>query len=220
MTGNNDPYSAGGYQPSAEGKKYFLVKNAAQLANALAAENAVIQLTSDVTLDTTTEVRGNITLNLGAHTITGANVKLGGIQVNAGAKLVINATSGGIRGGSGADCQALTVLGSVDIRGGNFSVGPDANGLGNSCVEVRNNASYVNIYGGTFASDAAYNNRYFVLNVQQTAGVTTPVVKVFGGTFVNYNPSTGDDALGGNFVAEGKTVIETVVNGQTVYTVA
>ena len=220
MTENNNPYGSGGYQPSEGGTKYFLVKNAAQLANALAAEKAVVRLTADVALEDTTIVTGNIVLDLGSHTITGANVKLGGIQVAEGASLTINATTGGIRGGSGADCQALSVLGALNIRGGNFSVGPAASGLGNSCIEVRKNASEVNIYGGTFSSDAAYNGWYYVLNVQQTAGVTTPVVKVHGGTFVNYNPANGDDAIGGNFLAAGKTVTETVIDGNRIYTVA
>ena len=45
-------------------------------------------------------------------------------------------------------------------------------------------------------------------------------ITVKGGTFVNYNPANGDDYLGGNFVADGYTVIsETKANGDVWYTV-
>lgn len=41
-----------------------------------------------------------------------------------------------------------------------------------------------------------------------------------GGTFVNYDPRTGDDNLGGNFVENGyKVVTEEQANGDIWYTV-
>ena len=45
-------------------------------------------------------------------------------------------------------------------------------------------------------------------------------ITVKGGTFVNYDPSQGDDHLHGNFVAAGyKVVSERQANGDIWYTV-
>ena len=45
-------------------------------------------------------------------------------------------------------------------------------------------------------------------------------IAVKGGTFVNQDPSQGDDNLGGNFVAPGyKVVSEKQANGDIWYTV-
>jgi len=53
-----------------------------------------------------------------------------------------------------------------------------------------------------------------------TSFVAKANIIVKGGTFVNYNPENGDDALGGSFVAEGyKVVSETKDNGDVWYTV-
>lgn len=68
-------------------------------------------------------------------------------------------------------------------------------------MAIRTNST-VNIYGGRFASEKAYEGKYFVLNVQQTTGASG-FIKVYGGTFVGQNPADGDDALGGSFVADG-----------------
>lgn len=89
----------------------------------------------------------------------------------------------------------------MDIYGGNYNVGGDAQGKGNSTVAIRTNST-VNIYGGRFASEKDYQGKYFVLNVQQTTGASG-FIKVYGGTFVGQNPADGDDALGGSFVADG-----------------
>ena len=43
---------------------------------------------------------------------------------------------------------------------------------------------------------------------------------VTGGTFVNYDPSKGDDNLGGNFVADGYKVVTETHGSDTWYTVA
>ncbi len=111
--------------------------------------------------------------------------------------------TGGIYGGSGGDNQALRVESgaTLDIYGGNYNVGGDAQGKGNSTVAIRTNST-VNIYGGRFASEKDYQGKYFVLNVQQTTGASG-FIKVYGGTFVGQNPADGDDALGGSFVADG-----------------
>ena len=60
-----------------------------------------------------------------------------------------------------------------------------------------------------------------LLNLYNKSGAEGKAnIVVYGGTFVNYDPSKGDDNLGGNFVAEGyKVVSETKANGDVWYTV-
>ena len=99
------------------------------------------------------------------------------------------------------------------IDGGVYNVGGDANGLGNSTVSIASNSN-VTIYGGRFASEKTYSNKYFVLNVQQTTGASGEF-KVFGGTFVGQNPADGDDALGGTYVADGYESVETKAATET-----
>lgn len=100
----------------------------------------------------------------------------------------------------------------MDIYGGNYTVGSDKNGLGNSCVEVAGLGGTVNIHGGTFSSEAAYNDFYYVLNTTQTQG-TTGAIFVYGGKFLHFDPSKGDDSstsnggsnssVQGSYLAEG-----------------
>ena len=67
-----------------------------------------------------------------------------------------------------------------------------------------------------FVADG-YGGKYYVLK-QKNNNPGTITVK--GGTFVNYDPSKGDDNLGGNFVADGyKVVSEKQTNGDVWYTV-
>ena len=120
-------------------------------------------------------------------------------------------------GGSGGNniCVAAANGAKVTIKDGTFTVGGDANGIGNSVIYSQD--GNITIEGGFFYTDCSYNGKYYVLN-QSNGNPGTITVK--GGTFVNYDPSTGDDNLGGNFVAEGYSVItETKANGDVWYTV-
>ena len=73
------------------------------------------------------------------------------------------------------------------------------------------------IEGGFFYTDYNYKGKYYVLNKNNS---TNGTITVKGGTFVNYDPSKGDDNLGGNFVADGyKVVSENKANGEVWYTV-
>ncbi len=103
----------------------------------------------------------------------------------------------------------------VTINGGTFTVGGDADGYGNSVVYSQGGTIVIN--GGFFYTNCSYGGRYYVLN--QSNG-NPGTITVYGGTFVNYDPSTGDDNLGGNFVAEGYIVTsEKQANGDVWYTV-
>ena len=58
----------------------------------------------------------------------------------------------------------------------------------------------VKIYGGYFRTDIDWRGWYYVLN-QQNGNPGT--ITVYGGQFENYDPSKGDDNLGGSFVPAG-----------------
>ena len=135
--------------------------------------------------------------------------------IGADADVTIN--GGFFDGGKGGDNIGVcaTSGAKVTINGGTFTVGGDANGYGNSVVYSQGGTVVIN--GGFFYTNYSYGGRYYVLN--QSNG-NPGTITVYGGTFVNYDPSTGDDNLGGNFVADGYSVIsETKANGDVWYTV-
>ena len=88
----------------------------------------------------------------------------------------------------------------VTIKGGIFKMGKNTNGTKSwyDCIYA-NDGAKVEIYGGTFQNDC--EGRPQSLNIQNSGNKAS--ILVYGGTFVNYDPSTGDDYLGGNFVADG-----------------
>ena len=143
----------------------------------------------------------NAVLNLNGHYIVNSNTestKNFAIIIEKGASLVIEG-EGIIHGGQGADNLALMVYGNCTIKSGTFMVGPDSNGLGNSCVYVKDGD--LKVLGGTFSTDMPYNGKYFVLNKKDGSDSN---IEVLGGTFINYDPSnsmTEDPAQ--NFVASG-----------------
>ena len=149
-------------------------------------------------------VSENLTLDLGNYTITGANKDGAAISVAAGTTLNIYAAQGGVTGGSGANCKAISVDGTLNVYGGNYTVGLDADGNGNSTIYANANTAVINIYGGTFSSAGAWHDFYYVLNQWNSA--TESKITVYGGTFEKYSPEVGDDRLGGDFVAEGYSV--------------
>lgn len=152
-------------------------------------------------------VSGTLTVDFNGHTVSNKGTGFAIFVKGSEAKVIFVDSSekqtGGIHGGSGGNNQALRVQdgANVEIYGGNYNVGVDAEGFGNSTVAISTD-SVVYIYGGRFASEGEYEGEYFVLNVQQTTGAKGEF-KVFGGTFVGQNPADGDDALGGSFVAKG-----------------
>ncbi len=127
------------------------------------------------------------------------------VTVENGSNLVIE--GGMYNGGEGGNNQSVRVENGskLTIKDGVFTVGGDADGYGNSVIE--NRGGEIVIEGGFFYTDYAYNKFYYVLNqLNNNPGKIT----VKGGTFVNYDPSKGDDNLGGNFVAEGYKVVSEV----------
>ena len=134
-----------------------------------------------------------------------------------GADADVTILDGTFDGGSGGNniCVAAANGAKVTIKDGTFTVGGDANGIGNSVIYSQ--GGNITIEGGFFYTDCSYNGKYYVLN-QSNSNPGTITVK--GGTFVNYDPSKGDDHLGDNFVPAGYSVItETKANGDVWYTV-
>lgn len=152
-------------------------------------------------------VSGTVTVDFNGFTVSNVGTGYAVVVSGSDAKVTLIDSSkeqtGGIYGGSGGNNQALRVQdgAKVEIYGGNYNVGGDPQGEGNSTVAISTD-SVVYIYGGRFASEKDYQGKYFVLNVQQTTGASG-FIKVYGGTFVGQNPADGDDALGGSFVAKG-----------------
>ena len=156
--------------------------------------------------------KGTHTLDTGI-TATNANA----IAVKAtGANTNVTITAGTFDGGSGGNNQCIHVANgaTVTIKGGTFTVGSDAKGGGNSVIE--SNGGNIIIEGGFFQTDYNWRGFYYVLN-QQNNNPGTITVK--GGTFVNYDPSKGDDNNGGNFVASGYKVVSETHGSDTWYKV-
>lgn len=128
----------------------------------------------------------------------------------------VTITGGYYDGGNGGNniCVYAMDGATVTIQGGTFTVGSDASGTGNSVVE--SNGGNIVIEGGFFYTNYNWNGFYYVLN-QKNDNPGTITVK--GGTFVNYDPSKGDDNLGGSFVADGYSVVSEKHGDDTWYTV-
>ena len=136
-------------------------------------------------------------LNLNGKKITNKGTDA---AIRVSGNLEING-EGSVYGGTGGDNVAVWAAqgGKVTINGGEYSVGKDANGLANSCVYAYGGDIVIN--GGTFSSEQPWNGKYYVLNKNNSTPQST--ITVTSGTFINYDPSTGDDSLGGSFVASG-----------------
>ena len=155
----------------------------------------------------------------GTHTLsTGITAtEPNAIAVKAiGSDAVVTIEDGSFDGGKGGNniCVAAADGATVTIKNGTFTVGGDANGYGNSVVYCQ--GGNVIIEGGFFYTNYSYMGKYYVLN-QSNGNPGTITVK--GGTFVNYDPSTGDDNLRGNFVADGYKVVTSTHGTDTWYTV-
>ena len=134
----------------------------------------------------------------------------------SGSDTNVTITGGYYDGGNGGNniCVYAMDGATVTIQGGTFTVGSDASGTGNSVVE--SNGGNIVIEGGFFYTNYNWRGFYYVLN-QKNNNPGTITVK--GGTFVNYDPSQGDDNLGGSFVADGYSVGSEKHGDDTWYTV-
>ena len=170
--------------------------------------------------DANAAYKGSQEFTSGTHVLNKGGVALNPNDIAVkviGSEANVTITGGYYDGGSGGNniCVAAADGAKVTIKGGTFTVGGDANGDGNSVIYSQ--GGIITIEGGFFQTDYNWRGFYYVLN-QQNGNPGTITVK--GGTFVNYDPSKGDDNRGGNFVAAGYSVIsETKANGDVWYTV-
>lgn len=198
---------------SAFGKAYKTLTEAINGAES----GSTVYLLSDASDFAGVTIKKDLTIDFGNYTVTGAkgatcfNVESSSVTFKASGK-------GGVNGGSGGNNIAILANtdSTVTIESGNYTVGGDANGQGNSTVYVMSNGKAI-ITGGTFSSEAAYKGKYYVLNLLNKS---TGSFQVSGGTFINFDPATGDDNLGGTFVASGYVSYKSAEDAETVtYTV-
>ena len=179
---------------------------------------ATPQANGDVWYTVVAESATGKTFSSGTHTlstgITATDANAVAVYAKDGADITI--TGGAYDGGDGGNniCVRVDRNSKVTIKDGTFTVGGDANGYGNSVVYTVGGS--VTIEGGFFYTDYQFRNFYYVLN-QDNKALGTITVK--GGTFVNYDPSKGDDNKGGNFVADGYKVVTSTHGTDTWYTV-
>lgn len=122
--------------------------------------------------------------------------------------------NGTIDGGDDVHTERIIVWANgadakVTIKGGIFKMGKNTNGTKSwyDCIYA-NDGAKVEIYDGTFQNDC--EGRPQSLNIQNSGNKAS--ILVYGGKFVNYDPSTGDDYLGGNFVADGYASVTASAN--------
>ena len=194
-----------------DGKSYRFVEDAFKDAK----DGSIISIIDDIEIKNTITIDKDISINLESTISNPNSTSVFDISSNV---TIYGDPDSKVIGASGMDANAIMVRGNgnLTIKGGNYDVGPDASGVGNSTIYAIGNAT-VTIDGGHFETAVPYNNFWYVLNKQNKTKAT---FKVISGEFVNYNPEVGDDADGGNFVAEGSKVdIIDLENGNKLYKV-
>lgn len=122
------------------------------------------------------------------------------IVADNGATLEIE--GGTFYGGNGIQNAAVaaTTSAKVKISGGEFNVG-GTDGQGNATI-FADKSSQIDIYGGEFKNGATFDDKYWVLNLQDNSNAR---ITCYGGKYIGFNPAdSGTEPEGGaNFVAEG-----------------
>ena len=139
-----------------------VVKDAAGFTNALTAGAASIVLGADIALANCLSISNDVILNLNNHKLTATGTA---IYVTAGTLTIegegtVNAANGT------AQCAVWSAGGSVNIKGGTFSVGLDAEGKTNSCIY--STGGTITIDGGTFSNAAGTYGGGGVFNVKNS----------------------------------------------------
>lgn len=178
------------------------IKNAESL-KALFATGGEATLAADLVLDESVAVKSGkeVVLNLNGKTVKN-NSNSSAFDVYG--SLVLNG-EGTVDGGEGGDNVAVWSMpgGKLTINGGTYTVGADANGLGNSTIYTTGGDVVIN--GGTFSTAAKYRDSYWTINKQNGS---TGKVEIYGGTFPGFdpaNPNTDDETT---YVADGYVSVE------------
>lgn len=155
----------------------------------------------------------NVTMDLNDKEIKAQAPNLDAILVEDGATLTING-NGLVSAANGGNGYPIIANGKLIINGGEFKSGYDNEQLANACVYARGNGD-IEIHGGRFETV----DGTFVLNKKDSDRETTSI-KVYGGEFVNFDPSDNASEIPHeNFVAEGYKVESFVEGDKTIYKV-
>ena len=217
--GESNEFTIKGHMKESAGNEYMDLTISGISITVYATQDTVESDSFNNTYDENAAYKGTQEFTEGTHTLSNGVVALNpnDIAVKAsGQDTNVTITGGYYDGGNGGNniCVYAMDGATVTIQGGTFTVGSDASGAGNSVVE--SNGGNIVIEGGFFYTNYNWRGFYYVLN-QKNDNPGTITVK--GGTFVNYDPSKGDDNLGGSFVANGYSVVSEKHGDDTWYTV-
>ena len=217
--GESNEFTIKGHMKESAGNEYMDLTISGISITVYATQDTVENDSFNNQYDKNAAYKGTQEFTEGTHTLSNGVVALNpnDIAVKAsGSDTNVTITGGYYDGGNGGNniCVYAMNGATVTIQGGTFTVGSDANGAGNSVVE--SNGGNIVIEGGFFYTNYNWRGFYYVLN-QKNDNPGTITVK--GGTFVNYDPSKGDDNLGGSFVADGYSVVSEKHGDDTWYTV-
>lgn len=163
-----------------------------------------IKLTNDINLTDEVSTNKEVTIDLNGFNITSEKNVMYNRSENAN---VTFTGKGNVRGGSGGSWVCIRASkGIINIEDGTYSVGPDENNEGNSCIYATG-SSAIHIHGGEFSTDVAWSGNYYVLNKKDKCDA---VLDVTGGKFHNFNPANNaSEGADTNFVLDGyEPVIE------------
>ena len=217
--GESNEFTIKGHMKESAGNEYMDLTISGISITVYATQDTVESDSFNNQYDKNAAYKGTQEFTEGTHTLSNGVVALNpnDIAVKAsGSDTSVTITGGYYDGGNGGNniCVYAMNGATVTIQGGTFTVGSDASGAGNSVVE--SNGGNIVIEGGFFYTNYNWHGFYYVLN-QKNDNPGTITVK--GGTFVNYDPSQGDDNLGGSFVADGYSVVSEKHGDDTWYTV-
>ena len=217
--GESNEFTIKGHMKESAGNDYMDLTISGISITVYATQDTVESDSFNNQYDKNAAYKGTQEFTEGTHTLSNGVVALNpnDIAVKAsGSDTNVTITGGYYDGGNGGNniCVYAMHGATVTIQGGTFTVGSDAKGAGNSVVE--SNGGNIVIEGGFFYTNYNWRGFYYVLN-QKNDNPGTITVK--GGTFVNYDPSKGDDNLGGSFVADGYSVVSEKHGDDTWYTV-
>ena len=217
--GESNEFTIKGHMKESAGNEYMDLTISGISITVYATQDTVESDSFNDQYDKNAAYKGTQEFTEGTHTLSNGVVALNpnDIAVKAsGSDTNVTITGGYYDGGNGGNniCVYAMDGATVTIQGGTFTVGSDASRAGNSVVE--SNGGNIVIEGGFFYTNYNWRGFYYVLN-QKNNNPGTITVK--GGTFVNYDPSKGDDNLGGSFVADGYSVVSEKHGDDTWYTV-
>ena len=217
--GESNEFTIKGHMKESAGNDYMDLTISGISITVYATQDTVESDSFNNQYDKNAAYKGTQEFTEGTHTLSNGVVALNpnDIAVKAsGSDTNVTITGGYYDGGNGGNniCVYAMNGATVTIQGGTFTVGSDASGTGNSVVE--SNGGNIVIEGGFFYTNYNWRGFYYVLNQKNDNPGT---ITVRGGTFVNYDPSQGDDNLGGSFVADGYSVVSEKHGDDTWYTV-